>query len=185
MDILRMLQQLEEIAVERPSHIGPLYWRVDVEEISMHIAKIRASLPQEVKQAASVTRESEHIINAAKEDADSVLGRARAEAEKIIEEANAKAKLLEEQGKLEQSRLVSENEVLKLAKAQAEEVMNEAQKQASPTRRGADDYAYQVLNHIEAVLNKTLRNVEAGKEEISGVPKVAAVPIESRERLKV
>jgi hypothetical protein len=42
-----------------------------------------------------------------------------------------------------------------------------------------------VLNHIEAVLTKTLRSVESGKEEISGVPKVAAVPVEARERLKV
>ena len=167
MDILRMLEQLNDLAVVRPRQFGPIHWRVNREEIAMQIAKIRASLPQEVKQADSITRESIRIVETAKEDAQQTMENARKEATAHLEQAKKEGELLIEQAKLEQQRLLSENEILKLAKAQAEEIRNSAERESTQMRRNADEYAYQVLNHLDAVVGKAVQAIERGKAELN------------------
>jgi len=67
MDILRILDELNEVAVERPkSMLGFVYSGYNREEISMQISKVRASLPQELKQAVTTVRESERILKSAR-----------------------------------------------------------------------------------------------------------------------
>lgn len=181
-----MLEQLHDLAVDQPRHFGPLYWRVNTEEVAMQIAKIRASLPQEVKQAANVTRESEQIVRSAREDADGLLKTARDEATGIVADAHKQAELILEQARIEQTRLLSENEVLKLAKLQAEELKTQSERSATETKRGADDYAYKVLSHLENVLAKANRAIESGKIELDSTRKeakpVGLVAIDARDR---
>lgn len=167
MDILRMLEQLHELSVEQPRKLGPIYWRVDRDEIAMQIAKIRASLPQEVKQADSITRESARIVESAREDAQQLLDNARKEAASLLEQSQNEARLITEQAKLEQQRMLSENEILRLAKGQADEIRQTAEKESTALRRNADDYAYQVLNHLETVVGKTMTSIERGKAELN------------------
>ena len=68
MDILRLLDELSQL-IENSNHWGPVTWGLDRDEISMQIAKVRASLPQELKVAVSTVRESERILDSAKEGA--------------------------------------------------------------------------------------------------------------------
>ncbi|MBL8087636.1 MAG: hypothetical protein JNM85_06140 [Chthonomonas sp.] len=185
-----MLEQLHDLAVDQPRHLGPLYWKVNTDEIAMQIAKIRASLPQEVKQAASVTRESEQIVKTARQDADGLLDNAKGDASRLLDEAKQEADLIIEQAKLEQTRLLAESEILKLAKSQAEEIRNSAGKDATSRRREADDYSYHVLKHVENVLGKAIRSVEAGMSELESsvdgaAPLSPQAVIESREKVRV
>ncbi|MBX3119886.1 MAG: hypothetical protein KF784_12535 [Fimbriimonadaceae bacterium] len=193
-----MLEQLNDMAVERPKQIlgTKLYWGLDQEEIQMQIAKIRASLPTELKQAVARVRESERIVDTAKHDADQTvevarreaeraLADARKEAERIIAEGRVEADRAIEQGRQQQERMVSESEILKLSKAQAEEIRNSADKDAAAVRRGAENYAYDVLSKLEGVVGKVVTAIDRGKAELDRPIEPVALVNTTRERTRV
>jgi cell division septum initiation protein DivIVA len=165
MDILRLLEDLKNL-IEEPKSFGPVTWGLDKEEINMQIAKIRASLPQELKAAVSTVRESERIIDTAREDATMTLENARKEAERITAEAKTDADRILEQARLQQERMVADSEILKLSKAQSEEIRNAADRDAVQMRRGAEKYAYDVLSQLEGVVGKVMTTIERGKSEM-------------------
>src|ERR1700727_180606 len=111
MDILRLLDELSQLIDGLPS-VGPLTWvsGLNRDEISMQIAKIRASLPQELKTAVNTVRESELIIDTAKEDATMTLDSAKKEAERILIDARRESERIIDQAKLQQERMVAESE---------------------------------------------------------------------------
>lgn len=166
MDILRMLEHLHELACEKPKGVLGLKWGLDQEEIAMQIAKIRASLPQELKQAVAKVRESERIVDTAKEDAGVVLENARKEAERAITEARKEADRILEQARLQQERMIADSEILKLAKSQGEEIRNSAERDSTQMRRGAEKYAYDVLVQLEGVVGKVVTTIERGKQDL-------------------
>lgn len=182
MDILRMLEELNELAVERPRTVMGLTVGLDKDEIGMHIAKIRATLPQELKQAVAKVKESERIVDTAKEDAGAVINSARKEAERLIHEAQKEAERILEQARLHQDRLVAESEILKLAKSQGEEIRNSAERESVIMRRGAEKYAYDVLVQLESVVGKVVTTIDKGKQDLERAPE--PVPAQ-RERVRV
>lgn len=165
MDILRLLEELNQL-IETTPHFGPITWGLNRDEVGMQIAKIRASLPQELKVAVSTVRESERIIDTAKEDALSTLENARKEAERIINDARHEAGRVIEEARLQQERMVAESEILKISKSQSEEIRNAADREAVQLRRGSEKYAYDVLSQLEGVVGKVMTTIERGKHEI-------------------
>jgi cell division septum initiation protein DivIVA len=165
MDILRLLDDLSQLIDKTPA-IGPVTWGLDRDEISMQIAKIRASLPQELKTAVNTVRESERIIDTAKEDATMTIEVAKKESERVLVEAKREADRIIEQAKIQQERMVAESEILKLSKAQSEEIRNAADREAVNMRRGSEKYAYDVLSQLEGVVGKVMTSIEKGKQEI-------------------
>jgi cell division septum initiation protein DivIVA len=149
MDILRILDDLHHVAVDQPKKlVGKLTYGLDVDEVSMQIAKVRASLPAELKAAVATVRESERIVDTAREDATSTLDNAKREAERILADTRKEAEKILEQTRLQQERMVSESEILKLAKAQAEEIRNSADRDGVAMRRSADKYVLDVLTQL-------------------------------------
>lgn len=179
-----MLDQLQDLAVEKPRTVPLLgvTWGFNKDEIAMQISKIRASLPSEVKQAATVTRESERIVESAKDDAQAVVDAAKREAERVLIEAKQESERIVEQGRIEQQRMLADSEILKLAKAQSEEIRNSADRDATQMRRGAEQYALDVLNQLEGVVGKVMTSIDRGKAEITP-PETAVVPM--REKIKL
>jgi len=99
-----------------------------------------------------------------------MLTESKAEAEKIIEHAKA-----------QQDRMVHESEILKLAKAQSEEVRSVADRDSVQIRRGAENYALDVLSQWETVVGRVSTAIERGKNEIQ--PKDERLPVPAnRER---
>lgn len=183
-DILRLLEQLDEMVLEKPKRFLGFVWGMNDDEVKMQIAKIRASLPSEIKQAVAKVRESERIVDSAKEDAEQTLEQARREGERSIQEARREAEQIVEAARLQQQRMVAENEILKIAKAQADEIRNLADRDAVAMRRGAEKYAHDVLSKLEDVTGKVMNAVEMGKRDLERpIPDHAvATP---RERVKV
>lgn len=180
MDILRLLEELNELAVERPrSLVGKLTYGLDKEEVRMQIANVRASLPSELKQAVATMRESERIVGNAREDAQIALEKARRDSEKMLLDAKKEVARMLEQAKAQQEAMVSESEIVKLAKAQSEEIRNSADRDAVNMRRGAEDYAYEVLSKLESAVTKVLGSVERSKQEMNR----PAALIESRDKV--
>ena len=182
MDILRLLDDLSQLIEKTPS-VGPITWRLDRDEVSMQIAKIRASLPQELKTAVNTVRESERIIDTAKEDATMTLEGAKKESERVLMDARRESERIIDQAKLQQERMVAESEILKLSKAQSEEIRNAADRDAVNMRRGAEKYAYDVLSQLEGVVGKVMTSIEKGKQEVYRAE--APVPVLPREKARV
>ncbi|MGE5573383.1 MAG: ATPase [Bacillota bacterium] len=142
--LVDLLDRLEE-TIETARKV-PLVNRVlaDRYEILELLDQIRIALPDDVKQAEAVLAEK-----------DRILAEATAEAERM--RASAKDHL---------ASLVSENEVVRAAEAEASRILEEAKAQASEVRRGADEYAAGTLLKMEESLQKTLKVVRRGVEEL-------------------
>lgn len=185
MDILRLLDDLNNLIVVNSKQFGPITWGLNRDEISMQIAKIRASLPQELKTAVNTVRESERILGTAKEDATMTLEAAQKEGERIITEAKKEADRLIEQARLQQEKMINESEILKLSKAQSEEIRNAADRDAVQMRRGAEKYAYDVLGQLEGVVGKVMTTIERGKQEMQPPKEPTPMVEKPRERVRV
>lgn len=184
-DLYKMLEQLHEVAVEEPRSLGPIFWRVQRDEISMQIAKIKASLPKEVKTAEHVAREKDRIVEASNAEAKKLVDAARTDAAKLIEAANKEREEILLEAQKQQNELVSDSQILHLAKSQAEEVRLAAEREAGHMRRSAEDYAYAILGKIEALNHKIGSAVASGKEEIRRAELQPSLAIASPERDKV
>ena len=185
MDILRILDELHRLAVEHPRTYMGLTVGLNKDEISMQIAKVRASLPSELKAAVATVRESERIVEGAKEDATMTIEMARKECDRLIGEAQKEAVRVVEQARIQQERMIADSEILKLAKAQSEEIRNSADRDAVQMRRGAETYAYDVLCKLEGVVGKVMATVDRGKAEMQRPEPTPASPQALRERVKV
>jgi cell division septum initiation protein DivIVA len=183
MDILRLLDDLSNMIEKTPSY-GPVTWRLDRDEISMQIAKVRASLPQDLKTAVNTVRESERIIESAREDAALTVEAARKEGERMLAEAKKECERVLEQARLQQEKMVHESEILKLSKAQSEEIRNAADRDSMNMRRGAEKFALDVLSQLEGVVGKVMTTIERGKQEMNPPPNPAALP-DKRERSRL
>jgi cell division septum initiation protein DivIVA len=167
-DILRMLDELQMIAVEDPrTIIGRLSYGLDKDEVQMQIAKIKASLPTEIRNASQNVRESEKIREQAITEATVNVETSKKDAERLLADAKIEAEKIVELARVQQERLVADSEILKLSKAQAEEIRNSAERDASLTRKGADQYASDVLSRLEGNVEKTLMHVKSSRAELS------------------
>lgn len=167
MDILKTLEQLHEVAVTEPRFVLGLTFGYDRDEVTMLISKVRASLPDELKAAATTLREKDRILSAAQQDAESTLQRAQEEALQIVQEANARAAQTLEQARREQAQLVSEHEVLKLTKAQCDEIRSDSDRYALQMRRDADKYAHDILSRLENTVGKAMQVIDRDKAELA------------------
>jgi cell division septum initiation protein DivIVA len=149
-----MLDQLEEM-VENAPHLSKWAFGVDIERVIVLTNKIRASLPEDVKKATRIAGESERLLGAAREEASMVVEDARREATRIVEEARR-----------QQQGLVDDSEIHRLAAAQARELTEAAERKAAAQKRGADEYAREVLDDLEEFLTKFLGAVRRGKESL-------------------
>lgn len=167
-DILALLEELQLLATEDPRTIvGRLTYGLDKQEINLVIGKIKASLPDDLRNAAQYKKDSEKIREQASTDAEQALRNAQEEGAKLIEQAKAQAADLIDQAKQHQEYLVSQSEVLKLSKAQAEEIRNSAEREAAQTRKGADQYALDVLSRLESTIDKVSGHVKASRGELT------------------
>jgi len=142
--IVDLLDRLEA-AVEGGRRI-PLLNKVAVDryELLEIVDQIRICLPEEVKQAEWLLTEK-----------DRILAEATSEAEKM--KVSAREHL---------ATMVSREEVVKAAEAEATRIIEEAKAQANETRRGADEYAAETLSKLEEGLQRTLKVVRRGVEEL-------------------
>ncbi len=183
MDIFALLDDLNTMVVVQPRFFfNKIAYGMDPDQASQLIAKIRSSLPNELKQANARQKESERLVYMAQTDASAVLENAHAESEKIIADARNQAAQIIDDAKLEQERLVQASEILKLSKAQSDEIRGSADRDARQTRRGAEEYALAVLNQLEGVVQKVNSNIESGKRELS---KSDSALVQTRERTRI
>lgn len=167
-DVFALLEELQLLTTEDPRTIvGPLTYGLNKQEVSLVISKIKSSLPSELKNASFNIKESEKIKEQAVVDAELAVQRANEEGKRLLQQAEDHALKIIATAKEQQEHLIAQSEVLKLSKAQAEEIRNSAEREAAQTRRGADQYALDVLSKLEATIDKVSGHVKSSRSELS------------------
>jgi cell division septum initiation protein DivIVA len=129
------------------------------EEALKLIQAIRESLPQEHQQAREIVDERERVLS----------------------EANDKAAFIIEQAREERSRLLSRAEVVQAAEKEAQRVVSEATAESDTLKHQADDYVDAKLANFEIIMNKMLRTVGRGREQLRRRLDAAADDVEPLE----
>src|SRR6266576_1947422 len=146
MDVLVLIDKLDDtIHNAKPVPLTDQV-RVDKEEIYDILDQMRATIPEEIKQARWIVKERQEMLAEAKK-----------EAERIIKDARER-----------QDKLVGEQEVTKQAERAAEDIIEDARAREREIRLGAEDYADEILNTLEVNLSKFIAAVQRGRERLLG-----------------
>jgi chromosome segregation ATPase len=159
MDLSTRLTQLEEMVRDAKSMPLSSSALLNRDEVLDLIEDLKASLPDEIKQARWVVKDREEL-----------LAKARRDAEGMVEQARA-----------EQLRLASHEAVMQRAKEEAERIAQEADDDARRLRLEAEDYVDAKLAQLEGTLQKILEDTIASNDALS---KTIDQVVAGREKLR-
>ncbi|NMA02888.1 MAG: ATPase [Clostridia bacterium] len=144
MELYRILDEFEA-EIEESAKI-PMTNKVIISEdiLFKYIDKLRADLPEDIRQAQWIKKERQRILSDAEE-----------EAQKIIQEAQKKV-----------ADLVDQTEVYKMAEKKGAELLQTSQAQSEEIIQGAFDYADEIMFRLEEQLEKNLTLIKKGREEL-------------------
>lgn len=146
MEVLRLLDELEDILENASTLPFSSKVMVDAEELFEIIREIRIKLPDELKQASWIKEERQRILAEAQKDADTLLSEAELRLEELIEE----------------------DEITKKAKERAEEIITKAQNNAKSIRLGALEYADNILLETQENLKEIIELLNNNRQELRG-----------------
>ena len=163
-DILKLLTELEDLVEASPKMMGALL-RFDEDKFHMTIMKIRANLPEEMKRASKLARDSERIVEETRDNADRVVSEARRAALQELERGRAEAAQLKEEAREEGRRQTAEaqaeaNRVRQNADAEARRTLAEAQRNAAELIAEAQAQAAQLVADDQIVQQATAQAQE-------------------------
>ena len=146
MDVLVLIDKLDDLVHSAKPVPLTDQVRVDREEIYDLLDQMRATIPEEIKQARWIVKERQEM-----------LAEAKREAERIVKEARER-----------QRTLIGDQEVTKQAERAAEEIIEDARAREREIRLGAEDYADDILNTLEVNLQKFTAAVQRGRDRLQG-----------------
>jgi cell division septum initiation protein DivIVA len=146
MNVLELIDELHEL-VHGAKRV-PLRdeVRLDREKIYGMLDQLRATIPDEIKQARWIVKEREEM-----------LAEAKREAERISIDARER-----------QTQLVTQHELIRQAERAAEDTIEDARAEEREIRLGAEDYADEILDTLEVNLAKFIAAVQRGRERLQG-----------------
>ena len=145
MDVLVLIDKLDDLVHNAKAVPLTDQVRIDREEIYDILDQMRATIPEEIKQARWIVKERQEM-----------LAEAKREAERLVAEARERA-----------AELASQQEVVRQAEQQARSLLGEARRREREVRLGAEDYADQILSTLETNLGKFLSAVQRGREQLA------------------
>lgn len=146
MDVLKLIDEIEDIIMEGSSVPFSNKIMLDSEELLEIIKEIRIRLPDDIKQASWIKGEKQRILAEAQKDAENLLG-------------NAEYKLEE---------LIDQDGISKEAKTRAETIINQAQNNAKEIRLGALEYADNLLLETQEELKDIITLLNENRKELRG-----------------
>src|SRR5581483_11515799 len=144
MDVLVLIDKLDDLVHNAKAVPLTDQVRIDREEIYDILDQMRATIPEEIKQARWIVKERQEMLAEAKREVDRLLAEAR---EQAVREA-------------------SQTEIVKIAEHQAQDIVDEARRAARETRLEMEDWADGILSTLEVNLDKFLAAVKRGRERL-------------------
>ena len=139
-----LIDELDDTMNGAKSGIRSSHVKVDKEETYAILDQMRATIPEEIKQARWIAKEREEM-----------LAEAKRECERILEAARE-----------ERARLVDEEEIAKQAERRAERILEEARAKERQIRLAAEDYADGILGSLEGNLERFSGAIQRGRERL-------------------
>jgi cell division septum initiation protein DivIVA len=139
-DIMFLLERLESLVATGTGVPATRKVLVDKDAVLELIDQLRVAVPEEIHAAKRINAEGERIIEKANDEAGRITARAQEQA----------------------TYLIGERGLAEAAEAQGRRIVADANEAADGVRLGADDYAAQVLESLEAEVRKTLTGIEKG-----------------------
>ena len=156
MEILTLIDKLEDMAAK--SRRMPLTGRALVRrhQLLELVDQMRLAVPRSVQDAREVLDRREQILHQSLSDAKRM--KAAAENESRV--------------RLEESELVKSakrryDEIVQEAEAQGRHLLERVQKEIQNRRAGADQYAWEVLAHLEQEMANTLNSIRRGLNAVT------------------
>ena len=146
MDVLVLIDKLDDLVHNAKQVPLTDQVRVDKEEIYEILDQMRATIPEEIKQARWIVKERQEM-----------LAEAKREAERIVKDGRERAE-----------RLIADEEIVKAAERAAEDIIEDARAQEREIRLGAEDYADEILDTLETNLTKFINAGPRGRERRAG-----------------
>jgi len=146
MDVLVLIDKLDDLVHNAKQVPLTDQVRVDKEEIYDLLDQMRATIPEEIKQARWIVKERQEM-----------LAEAKREAERIITDARER-----------QDQLIAQEEVTREAERAAEDIVEDAHAREREIRLGAEDYADEVLHSLEENLTRFISAVQRGRDRLAG-----------------
>ena len=159
MDLTARLSQLEEMVRDAKSMPLSSSALLNRDEVLDLIEDLKASLPDEIKQARWVVKDREELLAKARRDAEAMV----------------------EQAREEQLRLASHEAVMQRAKEEAERIVQQADEDERRLRLEAEDYVDAKLAQLEGTLQKILEETIASNDALS---KTIDQVVAGREKLR-
>jgi len=146
LDALKVMEEFEDL-ISKSKRL-PLTSNVIINEGKIYefLDKLKASFPEEFKQARWIVKERDQVLNDSRKEAD-----------RITKEAQENV-----------NKLVSETEIIKKAHRESEIIIKQAETKARGIRLEAEDYIDSKLANLEATLQKLLLSIEKGRDKLSG-----------------
>ena len=88
------------------------------------------------------------------------------ERDQVVERANHEAQRLLEAARVRAERMVEKNELVRQARRTGEEILENADRAAAALRHEAEDYVDRKLAAFEVVLDRTMNQVQKGRERL-------------------
>lgn len=143
-DVEEILREVLEILDQaRPAALSTAV-KIDRDELEDLLEEALERLPEELRSARWLVKERNEYLARTQREADEILEAARGQSE----------------------RMVQRSEVMRAAEAAARRVVDESKAEAARIRNECDDYCDQRLAQLEAVLERTLVVVGAGREKL-------------------
>ena len=143
-DTLSLLQQLQDMLESARKLPMSASVSVNRDEFSAVLEDAIEGLPDELREARWLLKERDQVVE-----------RANHEAQRLLEAARVRAE-----------RMVEKNELVRQARTTAEEIIEDAERQAAAMRHEAEDYVDRKLAAFEVVLDRTMQQVEKGRERL-------------------
>src|SRR3954467_5960393 len=144
MDVLVLIDKLDDLVHNAKAVPLTDQVRTDREEVYDIPDEMRATIPEEIKQARWIVKERQEMLAEAKRESDRLIADAR---EQAVRDA-------------------SQTEIVKLAGKGAEETIEDARRQAREMRLEIEDWADSILSTLEVNLDKFLVAVRRGRERL-------------------
>lgn len=159
MGYMEQLEHLEKLVTDAKGVPLSSSAVIPREDVIALIREIRVALPAEHQQAVEIVDERERLLT----------------------DAHEKSAFIVEQAREERSRMLSRAEVVQAAEAEAQRLVTEAQNEAARLANQADDYVDHKLADVEIILNKLLRTIGKGREQLQRRLEEHSGPVEPLE----
>jgi regulator of protease activity HflC (stomatin/prohibitin superfamily) len=144
MDVLVLIDKLDDLVHNAKTMPLSDQVRIDRDEIYEILDQMRATIPEEIKQARWIVKERQEMLAEAKREVDRLLAEAR---EQAVREA-------------------SQTEIVKIAERQADDIVEDARRRAREMRLEMEDWADSNLASLEVNLERFLTAVRRGRERL-------------------